>query len=111
MPYVQRAPDGSIIALWAEPQSDGQEFLPPDHADIAAFVGGGTDASTQGFSSADDLRMVRVIEDLIDILIQKNVIVFTDLPEAAREKILAQRGLRERLFGATSPLNPDDGIF
>jgi hypothetical protein len=41
-----------------------------------------------------DLEMVRVVEDLIDILTDKGLILFTDLPEVVQNKILFKRSLR-----------------
>lgn len=41
-----------------------------------------------------DQGMVRVLEDLIETLIAKNLIRFTDLPEAAQAKLLERRSLR-----------------
>lgn len=43
-----------------------------------------------------DLGLARVLEDLIDLLSQKGVIQFTDLPEAAQEKLLSRKDLRKR---------------
>ncbi len=38
---------------------------------------------------------MRVIEDLIDVLIERGAFRFTDLPEHAQEKLLKRRGLRK----------------
>lgn len=44
--------------------------------------------------AGSDQGMVRVLEDLIETLIAKNLIRFTDLPEAAQAKLLERRSLR-----------------
>jgi hypothetical protein len=44
-----------------------------------------------------DMRLVRVLEDLIDLLIARDVIRFTDLPRAAQEKLLERRSMRQSL--------------
>lgn len=41
-----------------------------------------------------DQAMVRVLEDLIDTLIGKDLLHFTDLPDAAQKKLLERRQLR-----------------
>ena len=41
-----------------------------------------------------DLDMVRVIEDVIDILIDKNIMLFTDLPDPVQNKILFKKTIR-----------------
>ena len=52
-----------------------------------------------------DLALARVIEDLIEVLIDKKLIMFTDFPAGAQRKLLDRRGLRkefdlvEDLFG------------
>jgi hypothetical protein len=43
-----------------------------------------------------DREVVRVLDDLINLLVEKNTIRFTDLPEAAQRKLMERRGLRER---------------
>lgn len=47
--------------------------------------------------SGTDKPLVRVIEDLIDLLVDREVILFTDLPGAAQNKLMNRRRLRENL--------------
>jgi len=110
MPYIKRGPDGRICAMFAESQQQtDEEFLAPNHPDVADFMlTAPGDAADQNFPLAADLRMIRVIEDLIDLLIAKDVFVFTDLPLAVQQKILAQKSHREKLFGGNSSLVVDD---
>jgi hypothetical protein len=49
-----------------------------------------------------------VLEDLIDVLITRGVIQFTDLPEAAQAKLLERRQTRATLTHRLELL-PDDG--
>ena len=44
--------------------------------------------------SATDADLARITEDLINVLVQKGVILFTDLPPAAQAKLLARRQTR-----------------
>jgi hypothetical protein len=46
-----------------------------------------------------DLELARVTEDLISLLVKKNTILFTELPEVVQEKLLAREQLRDRLNG------------
>mgnify|MGYP000583065169 CR=1 FL=1 len=48
-----------------------------------------------------DAEIARVTEDLIYLLIKKNVILFTELPEMVQEKLLSREKLRSQL---NSPL-------
>lgn len=105
MPYVQRNAQGEIVSLLKEAATSASEFLPATHPEVAAFLSdtaGAPDAAASIFSPTSDLEMVRIIEDLVDLLIAKNVIVLTDLPVAVQQKLLRQRERREVLFGDIS---------
>jgi hypothetical protein len=43
-----------------------------------------------------DADFVRVLEDVIDTLIARNIINITDLPEQAQAKLFARKSFRER---------------
>ncbi len=94
MPYVRRRADGRIDSLHRQ-AVEGGEFLPDEHADVQAFVGNDP-ASRDDFSKLD-ADFVRVIEDVIDTLIVKNIINITDLPEQAQAKLFARKSFRERV--------------
>ena len=47
--------------------------------------------------SQSDSSIARVLEDLVDVLITRGVIQFTDLPDAAQNKLLSRRQTRARL--------------
>lgn len=110
MPYIRRDPDGRIVALLQAPEADAQEFLAPHDPEIAAFLGEPLDAAL--FDKLDD-DLIRVVEDLIDVLISKNVLRLTDLPEAAREKILSRKRFRQHLsqHRLDNPLDTDKGLI
>jgi len=55
-----------------------------------------------------DLALVRVLEDLIDTLIEKGLIQFTDLPPAAQAKLLNRRETRAALKDPLRLLPMDD---
>jgi hypothetical protein len=94
MPYVRRSPQGQIDSLHRL-DPGGAEFLADDHADVRAFVG--TNHDEQRNFSQLDADFVRVIEDVIDTLIVKNVLNITDLPEQAQAKLFARKSFRERV--------------
>ncbi len=91
MPYVRRNPEGTIDSLHRL-DPGGLEHLPDEHPEVRAFVGERGD-SDFGRLDAD---FVRVIEDLIDTLITKNLLNITDLPEQAQAKLFARKSFRER---------------
>lgn len=105
--HVFRNPDGSIASL-ARTERPGGEMLADDHPDILRFVG--QQGAGTGFNSAD-ADFVRVLEDLIDTLIVKNVIRHTDLPEAAQRKLMLRKGLRNRMQDALNLFDRDERIL
>jgi BMFP domain-containing protein YqiC len=46
-----------------------------------------------------DLAFVRVLEDVIELLMDKGVITFMELPEAAQQKVIERQSLRRWLNG------------
>lgn len=83
-------------------------MLADEHPDIQRFLG--NRGGTAGFNEAD-AEFVRVLEDLIDTLIMKNVIRHTDLPDAAQRKLMLRKGLRNRMHGALNLLGGDERLL
>jgi hypothetical protein len=95
MPYVRRNADGSVGSLHRERAPEATEFVDDRHPDVRAFVGL-TPQGPEEFSKLD-ADFVRVIEDVIDTLIIKNIINITDLPGEAQAKLFARKSFRERV--------------
>lgn len=88
MPYVRRDAHGALLSLHRTAEAGADEWLDDDDPQVLAFV-----APRDGFERLD-ADFIRVLEDLIDALIDKHVINMTDLPEAARDKLAARRDHR-----------------
>ena len=88
MPYVRRDAQGTLLSLHRTAEAGASEWL--DDADplVLAFL-----PPADGFQRLD-ADFIRVLEDLIDVLIDKHVINMTDLPEAARDKLAVRRDHR-----------------
>jgi hypothetical protein len=95
MPYVRRNAEGRIDSLHRERSAEAPEFLDERHPDIQVFLG--RDAQGAEEFNRLDAQFVRVIEDVIDTLIVKNVINITDLPSEAQAKLFARKSFRERV--------------
>lgn len=115
MPYVSRDVSGLVTGLFLKPQPNVAEFLPNDHPDIVRFFGGTLPQNITNNALMDltqsDIDFIRVIEDLVNVLIDKNVITFTDLPAKVREKIVNRHDARGRLAGSNDIVVNDKGIF
>ena len=55
-----------------------------------------------------DTDMVRVLEDLIDVLIDQGVIKFTDLPKPAQAKLLQRKESRANLANRLDLIGDDE---
>ncbi|MDP6571953.1 MAG: hypothetical protein QGI06_00445 [Rhodospirillales bacterium] len=106
MPFVKRDADGKIAAVTLQATEEGPEEVPPNDPELGVFLQNTLiDAVAQRHWVESDLGLARVMEDLVDLLIEKNVFRFYDLPEAAQQKLIQRRGLRrefayvETLFG------------
>lgn len=88
MPFVLRDPNGNIAAIYQNPHEGVDEELPMNHPDILAFLSTQDGATATLLDLAEsDMAMARVVEDLISLLVMKNLISYEDLPPAAQEKL------------------------
>lgn len=97
MLYVKKNSEGQIVAVSLE-QADGYEIaVEEDSPEVSAFTQ--SLVSENDALAFSDLPMVRVLEDLIDMLISRGAIRFTDFPQAAQQKMLERRSMREDIHG------------
>lgn len=96
MLYVERNEEGEIIAIRSDPQHPDQK--PASENELIEFISNSGDTgSYQTLLTLLDTRIVRVLDDLIDVLVAKNVIRFTDLPEDARKKMRDRKDVRKKM--------------
>ena len=101
MPYLQRSPSGDVIALFLAAPEPDTEWLTIDHPDVLAFLASSDDRGDAAIPfevmATLDRAMIRVLEDLVDVLVDKHVIALSDLPEQARTKVIARKEFRNTL--------------
>ena len=106
MPNVIRDTDGRIIGLAEQsPESSGEELSLSD-PEVQAFL----HAARKQLSTSDS-QTIRVIEDLVDVLIKKGVILPTDLPDAARHKLSWRQQMRSDLNVLDNLMVDEDDIL
>jgi len=106
MPFIRRNASGAIDSLHRRDEG-GCEFMPDDHPDVRAFLGAAAPSHDENFATLD-ADFIRVIEDVIDTLISKNVINITDLPPEAQTKLFGRKGYRQRAAKDALKLFGDD---
>lgn len=106
MLYAEHDENGNIIGIRKTPSDPDQEQL-TDKELIHFFSQGGDMKSYETLLTLLDTRIIRVLDDLIDLLVKKNVIMFTELPEEAREKIGERKKIRKRLQNETQLIVDD----
>jgi hypothetical protein len=102
MPYVKRNAAGEITGLLDQPADGGAEELSLDSEEIQAFLG-----QARQRLSLSDVETIRVIEDVVDVLIRKKLLLLTDLPQAAQKKLMERQRMRSEL-GALGNLVIDE---
>lgn len=112
MPFVERDADGKIIAAYTVAGRRGLELVDSDDPQLIEFMyDGDSEAAAKKDMLESDMGLARVLEDLIDLLIDKNVFRFTDLPEAAQRKLLSRRGLRREFAYVETLFSAEDETF
>lgn len=116
MPYVQRNQSGQITSLSEKKINEEDIFLPSGHPEVRIFLQGNEVGDDQ-ISNIEmdlmlaDMKMIRVTEDLIDLLIEKGIIMFSELPTSAQEKILSKKTAREKFHRTCDILVNDISIL
>lgn len=104
--FVKRNADGEIVGVSRVTSADS-EFLADDAEEVKKFLRD-LQTSPQKSLAQSDLEMVRVLEDLVGLLIERSVIRFTDLPAAAQNKLLSRQEMRHQHQGMNLLDDEDD---
>lgn len=108
--YVKRDEAGKIALVCREATPECSEWVEFDAVELRDFLE--QDLSDPERSlEASDLELVRVFEDLVELLTEKGVIRFTDLPEAAQRKLSSRKDLRASARRLNLMADDDDNIL
>ena len=111
----RRNAEGRIVALTRQTLSPQRIVMGSWQAvsaadpEVEAFVQDVT--SRADALSQTDIGLARVLEDLIEVLITRGLLQFTDLPEAAQTKLLERRQTRANLPHRLELLDDDNGLL
>lgn len=96
--YVKRNSQGELVAISKQPSPEFSEQIADDAGEVLQFVQGEKSAEQLALEQTDQ-TMARVLEDVVNLLVEQGVIRFTDLPDAAQNKLLTRRELRGKRQG------------
>lgn len=107
--YAERDKQGNIVAIRKNKDADGIELTPVDEQELQEFLASDSDPGTyEALLEEADKKMIRVLDDLIEVLIRNNVIMLTDLPQEARAKLGTRKDVRRLMQEVGADLTVDD---
>ncbi|MCW4628092.1 MULTISPECIES: hypothetical protein [Marinomonas] len=97
MLYAKVNANGEIIDVATSQSEEYKLLVAPNEPTVASILEkkfATSDTSTQEILASSDSDMMRILEDLIDLLTEKRLIQFTELPIAAQKKLLSRKWVR-----------------
>ena len=112
MLYAKRDKDGSITSLQTKATAEVKERVSTDDPEVLEFLNQHSKSTDlKQILTESDIKLARVVEDLIDLLIDKNIIMLTELPEAAQLKLVSRRRVRNAIHGDDQLMVGEDDIL
>lgn len=108
MLYVQRDEQGQLVRVEAANFVGATATLAADALEAQAWYADQQIESSILHLKQSDLDMIRVLDDLLQVLFNKGVLRITDLPAAAQTKLLDRVQTRSALAGRAPLINDDD---
>jgi hypothetical protein len=96
--YVERNRQGKIVAVRRDANMPGMELKESVDDEIIEFLGREEpNDSIKHILASTDVGVMRILEDLIHLLVTKNIIMSTELPEDAQLKLRQRQQMRQRI--------------
>jgi len=95
MTYILKNDDGKVIASSNEPIGVSNWQI-ADEKDPAYIEYLDSELAKQDPFRESDIQLARVLEDLIEILMSRNLVSFTDFPSAAQKRLNERQKMRHR---------------
>ncbi len=111
MPFVSRNSNGAITGVFSKPTPIAQERLDSDDSELRRYLESGESQEVRDELAASDREMARIVEDLVEVLITKNIVNFTDFPPEAQKKLLRRQSLRQNLSTLKNLIDDDDDLI
>jgi len=96
--YVERSAEGKIIGLRKEPGPNSTEVKSLNDQEVVDFLEQNLEKDKlKLLLSQMDMGFIRLLEDLIDLLMKKNIVILTEFPKKAQEKLINRKLIREKI--------------
>lgn len=96
--YVARDHNGAITKVVSRAEDEAMEEIFKEDPELIAFVTeGGAEPALRAYLASSDAELLRVLEDLVNVLIDRNIVLLTDFPEAAQRKLMQRISVRRKL--------------
>ncbi|AYF87563.1 tryptophan synthase subunit beta [Pseudomonas sp. JS3066] len=110
MVFVQRDEKGRVLRVEHEPFDNMTQSMPANDPEVQSWFASRSLHDHLLSLQHSDLELVRVVEDLVQVLVTRGVMSYIDLPEAARRK-LQQRAYARSQVVDLGALVPDDSLL
>ncbi|MTI15312.1 tryptophan synthase subunit beta like protein [Sansalvadorimonas verongulae] len=110
MLYGLRDDDGILIAIGEQAVSEQWQELDQNSREVLRFLNKQRSSDLED----SDKDFIRVLDDLIELMIEKQLFQFTELPQPAQDKLLKRRWYRQQLRGdddTTHLIDPQEGLL
>jgi len=108
MVYVQRDDKGRLLRVEHQPFEGMNDTLAVESEELRDWLKAREEVKARLDSlRSSDLELVRVLEDVVSVLVERGAIRYTDLPEAARVKLDQRAVARAEIEGLSSLLGED----
>ena len=95
MAYVLKNSQGQIVAVSIEENlGEGWQYVDKNSKEYEEYLEGAL--ATHSNFRESDIQLARVLEDLISLLVERDVIRFTDFPRAAQKRLIDRQTMRKK---------------
>jgi len=106
--HVQRNAQGALVRVEATSFAEATATLPADDHEIQAWFANESVENSLNALKLSDIEMIRVLDDLIQVLTNKGVLRITDLPPAAQAKLMDRNRARVALGGLSNLIDDEE---
>jgi hypothetical protein len=110
MVYVQRDNEGLLLRVESRPFEGMTDRLAVESEELASWLQTSREVHSQLLGlKQTDRDMIRVLEDVVSLLVEKGLINFEELPEPARRKLDERALARADLEGLIGEIHDQVG--